>query len=46
MRGADGNYRITGEDAAWAALDLMTATCDGCLAEMKQAQDDARSGDR
>ncbi|AOK51280.1 hypothetical protein WT15_27590 [Burkholderia stagnalis] len=46
VRDADGNYRITGEDAAWAALDLMTATCDGCLMELKQTQDDARSGDR
>ncbi|RQR60763.1 hypothetical protein DIE18_13705 [Burkholderia sp. Bp9125] len=46
VRDADGNCRITGEDAAWAALDLMTATCDGCLMEMKQMQDDARSGDR
>ncbi|KVA09719.1 hypothetical protein [Burkholderia ubonensis] len=46
VRDTDGNYRITGEDAVWAALDLMTATCHGCLMEMKQAQDDARSGDR
>ncbi|KVO03203.1 hypothetical protein [Burkholderia ubonensis] len=46
VRDADGDYRITGEDAVWAALDLMTATCHGCLMEMKQAQDDARSGDR
>ncbi|PCE30990.1 hypothetical protein [Burkholderia ubonensis] len=46
VRDADGNYRITDEDAAWAALDLMTATCHGCLTEMKQAQDDARNGRR
>ncbi|KVP87256.1 hypothetical protein WJ95_16105 [Burkholderia ubonensis] len=46
VRDADGNYRIIGEDAAWAALDLMTATCHGCLMEMKQAQDDARSAGR
>ncbi|KWI59994.1 hypothetical protein [Burkholderia ubonensis] len=46
VRDAVGNYRITGEDAVWAALDLMTATCHGCLMEMKQAQDDARSGGR
>ncbi|RQS63491.1 hypothetical protein DID96_29905 [Burkholderia sp. Bp8963] len=45
VRDADGNYRIVGEDAAWAALATMTAACHGCLLEMKRVQDNVRDAD-